>query len=239
MSVPQRYPDFLSDQRQFFDELITEEWQTYFSEEWDAIRRFEIEKIFEHFKPARILDVGCGVGFHDAEMARYDFVEEVDAFDYSEKSVEKANATYSHPKVKRFVADLSTFAPTNRYDMVISFQVFEHLDQPPAYFELCRRSCKAGAIVAIVTPNRTRLSNRLRARKGLPYELCDPQHFKEYTIGEIHELGAQAGFTPAGGFGYRLWGWPPLERLSLRTRLNLGFWFPSIAHGIVSFLRAP
>src|SRR5882757_2544417 len=106
MSVHQRYPDFLSDQRQFFDELITEEWQTYFSEEWDATRRFEIEKIFEHFKPARILDVGCGVGFHDAEMARYDFVGEVDAFDYSEKSVAKANATYGHPKVNRFVANL-------------------------------------------------------------------------------------------------------------------------------------
>ncbi len=239
MSVHQRYPTFLSDQRQFFDELVTEEWSSYQSEDWDATRRFEVERIFQHFQPATILDIGCGIGFHDADMAAYPFVERVDAIDYSAKSLERANQAYPHPKVERSVEDLATFEPARPYDMVASFQVFEHLDRPDVYFDLCRRACRPGGIVAIVTPNRTRLANRLRGFKGLPYELLDPQHFREYTIGEIHEAGRPFGFLPAGGFGYGLWGWGPIMRLSHERRLRLGRWVPWLAHGIVGFLRAP
>ena len=162
MSVHQRYPEFLSDQRQFFDELITEEWQTYFFGGMGCNSTLRNREDFRTFaKPARILDVGCGVGFHDAEIARYDFVEAGRCLRLlgKERSESRRNVWPPQGQTVR-CPYLSTLAPTNRYDMVISFQVFEHLDQPLEYFELCRRSCKAGGVVAIVTPNRTRLSNR-------------------------------------------------------------------------------
>ncbi|HRJ69305.1 MAG TPA: class I SAM-dependent methyltransferase [Beijerinckiaceae bacterium] len=239
MAVHERYRDFMADQRQFFDELITEDWASYASPVWDEIRRYELDKIFARVQPARILDMGCGCGFHDAEMALRPFVEQVDAFDYSSKSVEKANEAYPHSKVKRFVADLATFAPENRYDLVASFQVYEHLEDVGAYFDACRRACAPGGMIVIVTPNRTRLNNRIRNWRGLPDELCDPQHFREYTIADIHADAARHGFEPAGGFGYGLYGWPWLERIPHRVRLRLGAIVPSIAHGIAAFARAP
>ena len=38
-STQEKYPEFLDDQRQFFDELITREWDTYQSPDWDRRRR--------------------------------------------------------------------------------------------------------------------------------------------------------------------------------------------------------
>ncbi len=239
MAVHERYREFMADQRRFFDELITEDWETYASPAWDASRRHELDRIFARVRPRLILDMGCGCGFHDSEMAKRDFVERVDAFDYSEKSVEKAEEAYPHPKVRRFVADLATFAPQERYDLVASFQVYEHLEDVGTYFEACRRACAPGGMIAIVTPNRTRLSNRIRNRKGLPDELLDPQHFREYTIAEIHADAARHGFEPAGGFGYWLHGWSWLDRVPLQHRLRLGGLFPNVAHGIGVFARAP
>jgi 2-polyprenyl-3-methyl-5-hydroxy-6-metoxy-1,4-benzoquinol methylase len=239
MAVQDRYKSFLNDQRQFFDELITEDWETYFSDAWDETRRFEIARLFRAVKPATILDIGCGVGFHDREMAGYPFVRKVDAFDYSANSVAKANEAYGHPKVTRWVGDFAVDAPRQRYDLVVSFQVFEHLSDPSSYFRFCRDACSAGGYAAIFTPNRLRLSNRLRARQGLPFELLDPQHFKEYTVDEIHALGRAAGFRPAGSFAYGLDGLPVLAKISHGWRLRLGAMLSPMASGLCVLLQAP
>ncbi len=45
-STQEKYPEFLSDQRRFFDELITEEWNTYQNADWDRSRRFEVDCLF-------------------------------------------------------------------------------------------------------------------------------------------------------------------------------------------------
>jgi 2-polyprenyl-3-methyl-5-hydroxy-6-metoxy-1,4-benzoquinol methylase len=157
MSVHSRYQQLLHDQRQFFDELITEEWESYKSEAWDYSRRFEVSRLLRRMQPARILDIGCGCGFHDVQLARYDFVTRVDAIDYSSRSIEKANEAYPHPKVFRRVADFATDEIAPVYDLVVSFQVFEHLADPDPYFQYCLRARRPGGVIAIVTPNRRRL----------------------------------------------------------------------------------
>lgn len=238
MPVQDRYPSFLDDQSRFFDELITEDWNTYFSEAWDETRRYEVSQLFRKVQPAHILDIGCGVGFHDREMALYPFVQAVDAFDYSTKSVVKADETYPHPKVTRWVGDIAKDAPRRRYDLVVSFQVFEHLSDPPSYFRFCRAACRPGGVAAIFTPNRLRMSNRLRIRRGLVPQLLDPQHFKEYTPSEVYELGRAAGFHAAGHFAYGLDGLTMLNRLSHRTRLRLGALVPRAGSGLCVLLQS-
>ncbi len=239
MPIQDRYQTFLDDQREFFDSLITEDWETYFSSSWDETRRYEVACLFERIKPATILDIGCGCGFHDREMAEYPFVQSVDAIDYSAKSIEKAEATYGHPKVQRWVSDFAVDAPARRYDLVVSFQVFEHLSKPESYFRFCRAACAPGGVVAIFTPNRERLSNRLRARRGLPPELLDPQHFKEYIAAEFIELGRSAGFGKAWYFGYGLYGHKVVDWMSNYWRLRLGRALPAIASGLGIVLQAP
>ena len=231
MSVQDRYQTFVDDQRAFFDELITENWDTYFSKSWDETRRYEIARLFQMIKPKAILDIGCGCGFHDQEMASYPFVTRVDAFDYSSKSVGKADEAYPHPKITRWVGDFAVDVPKQRYDLVVSFQVFEHLSDPKPYFNFCRAACAPGGYVAIFTPNRLRLRNCLRVRKGLPLELLDPQHFKEYVPNEIVEMGRQAGLLPFATFGYGLDGHSLVDKLSNRRRLSLGRLLAPLASG--------
>lgn len=237
MAVQNKYNTFREDQREFFDALISEDWESYSSASWDETRRYEIEKMFKTITPSTVLDIGCGCGFHDLHMASYPFVKEVHAFDYSEKSVAKANEAYPHSHVSRWVGDFTRDVPKQRYELVASFQVFEHLSDVAPYFKFCRAACAPDGHVAIFTPNRLRLSNRLRSLKGMRPEFLDPQHYKEYTIREVVEFGRQAGLAPYKSFGYGLAGVNVLESLSNATRLKLGGLFPSVASGLCIILQ--
>lgn len=237
MAVHERYQTYQRDQRAFFDELIENEWDTYKSSDWDKIREFEIRGIFDRIRPKSVLDIGCGCGFHDQAMATYDFVERVDGIDYSLKSVEKANIEYAHPKVTRWVADLEKDSPPRQYDLVVSFQVFEHLETTEDYFRFCREACSPGGSIAIVMPNSNRLSNAIRRLKGQPAVLLDPQHFHEYTFKEMRELARKNGFTVTHEFGYGMNGLGFVDRMPIEKRLALGSRFPAVANGMCVIMR--
>ena len=207
------------------------------SKDWDLSRRFEVSQLFSRIQPKTILDVGCGCGFHDLEMAQYPFVEQVEAIDYSAKSIERANKEYPHPKVSRCKADLGNFQPQKTYELVVSFQVFEHLDKPEAYLQLCRRVCGGNGRIAIFTPNRRRLRNVLRGLRGLPPELCDPQHFKEYTALEISGMGRECGLKLDDWFGTGLDGFGWLSRQPMARRLKFGASIPWLANGICVVMK--
>ncbi len=236
MPTQDRYPRYLRDQRQFFDELITEDWTTYASEAWDYGRRHEVARLFRRIRPRTILDLGCGCGFHDREMANYPFVERVLAIDYSPRSVERAALSYSHPKIEYRVAAFESLEESleerTRFDLVVSFQVFEHLDNPEAYLEKARALTAPGGFVAIVTPNGRRLDNRVRRWRGKRPVLLDPQHFKEYAPDEVCALGRRHGLRPVDRFGHTLYlgGAALLESLPFAVRHHLGMLVPAVAH---------
>lgn len=236
MAVHDRYKSYQADQRAFFDALITEEWDSYFSEAWDQTRRYELEELFARIQPKVILDVGCGCGFHDPEMAARPFVQKVDAIDYSAESIKKADEAYPHPNVSRHASDFASFKPTQKYELVVSFQVFEHLDNTDEYFEFCRDVVADKGHIAIFTPNRLRYTNFKRKLLGKPLELLDPQHFTEYTVSDINALGAKFGFKPFASFGYGFEGLGLAERLGHMGKLRLGARLPFLAHGICVIL---
>ncbi|WP_337996696.1 class I SAM-dependent methyltransferase [Oleispirillum naphthae] len=221
MPVQDRFQSYVEDQREFFDALISEDWESYRSDDWDTTRRYEIAALFQRVQPKTILDIGCGCGFHDREMAEYPFVREVLGIDYSAKSIEAAETHYPHPKVRRKVADLRDLAGET-FDMVVSWQVFEHLADPKAYFAAALKVLRPGGRLVIFTPNRLRLSNRIRRLKGLEPQLCDPQHFHEYVPGEVEAIGRAFHLSRADGFGYGLSGVGILNRIGVRNRLRWG-----------------
>jgi SAM-dependent methyltransferase len=241
MRVHQRYTTYIEDQRQFFDELIAEEWESYISEAWDRVRSYEIERLFAFIQPRRILDIGCGCGFHDRVMAGYPFVERIDAFDYSAQSIAKAQEAYPHPKAFRTVADFDSFAVEAPYDLAVSFQVFEHLSDPKPYFDLCRRATRRGGHIAILMPNRLRLANVLRMLRFKEPQLADPQHFREYTARETIALGRKAGFAPVAAFGYGLaaTGIGFFDRAAIEQQLRWSRFVPAVANGIGVVMRRP
>lgn len=201
MPVHERYTTFLEDQRRFFDELITEDWHAYRSEIWDRTRTFEVSELFARVQPEYVLDVGCGCGFHDQAMAQHPFVRQVDAVDYSAKSIERANEAYPHPKVRRWTASYADLRPERPYDLVTSFQVIEHLKDPADFLRACSEYCRVGGHVAVFMPNRLRVENRILGLSGKPPQLCDPMHFTEYAPGEVERMALPFGLVGRSWFG--------------------------------------
>jgi SAM-dependent methyltransferase len=232
LSAQEKFPEFLADQRQFFDELISKDWETYQSPAWDKSRRFEIDRLFDRVSPRRILDVGCGCGFHDVLMAGKAGVEEVVGIDYSEKSIETANRVYPHPHVSRRVEDIAQAAGSGRYDLVISFQVIEHLVDATAFLRNCQAQTAPGGYVAVVTPNRLRLANRLRVMAGGKARLMDPQHYREFVPKDLIALGEVLGLEYSAGFSYGLSIRVPMTRRTLfptPVALRLGYLLSPLA----------
>lgn len=219
---------YLEDQRAFFDRLITQDWETYLSPHWDRVRQLEVQEILRLLPapPKRVLDVGCGCGYHDVQFARHAGVERVVGIDYSEKSIEQASTHYPHPRVERYVADIFDEGQSGglgRFDLVASFQVLEHLSRPHEFLARCADLAAAGGHVAVVTPNRLRAKNRLRLLLGRPPRMIDPLHFAEYTIDEVVAMGQGIGLRAVGFFGHTI----SLEYGSLhiiRGQSALGMW---------------
>jgi SAM-dependent methyltransferase len=166
-------------------------------------------------------------------MAEKAGVESVVGIDYSEKSIETANRVYPHHKVRRQVADIrDMLLSSGQYDLVVSFQVIEHLTDGGSFLADCCRLAKSGGFIAVVTPNRLRLPNRLRMLMGRQPKLGDPQHYQEYTSRELIELGANQELGYFGNFSYGLSARIPVAKINplpVSAGLRIGHLVSSLA----------
>lgn len=193
-----RYPTWQADQSGYFDELVTTEWESFNIRRWPAEQHREVKRLFRYCQPEVVLNVGCGVGGHDVAIADQSGVMIVQGIDYSARSVEAAEREHPHDKVIRLVSDIADVKGS--YDLVVSFQVIEHVEDPAAFLAECTRL--SARWVAVFTPNRERMGNRLRRLIGKPYGLEDPQHFAEYTPDEIDAMAAPLGLRRVGVCSY-------------------------------------
>lgn len=198
---------YIEDQREFFDKLISQDWEAYLDPGWDKVRKIEVQEILRLVPLCHhVLDVGCGCGYHDVVFAQSDKVEQVTGIDYSSKSIEQANYHYPHPKIKRQVADLFELIDEvhAKFNLAVSFQVIEHLNNPQEFLMACANGVVEKGYIAVVTPNRERLQNRVLQLLGRKPPLVDPLHFAEYTIAELIEIGQKANLTCVGYFGHSI-----------------------------------
>ena len=229
--VQDRYQPYLDDQRRFFDALITEDWHTYREPLWDRARMLEVGRIFEAVSPRSVLDVGCGCGFHDVAMANQLGVESVEAIDYSPKSIEVAEREFAHPAVTRRVGDVFEIEG-GEFDLVVSFQVIEHLRDAAGFLRRCSELTRPGGAVAVVTPNRSRLENRYLSLRGRPPAMVDPQHFQEFSLAELRTLGESVGLVPRSAFGHGFTWFVPRVAMRIVPRalgLRIGGLLPDFA----------
>ncbi len=121
----------------------------------------------ERSREARVLDFGCGSGYGTAELGQTSpLVIGVDRVP-PDPEARRGNA--------RFVrADLNRIPLASRaFDLVVSFQVIEHLEDPGDYLRAIAQALKPGGCALITTPNR----------------LCsdgeNPYHVHEYLAKEL------------------------------------------------------
>lgn len=117
-----------------------------------------------------VLDLGCGAGYGAATIS--ETAQKVIALD---SSLMALLATDSRPAKTAFVTGDGVRLPLrdNSFDLVVSFQVIEHIQDEAQYLNEVRRTLVPGGRFIISTPN--------RALRLLPFQPpFNPYHVREY-----------------------------------------------------------
>ena len=133
----------------------------------------------------RVLDVGCGEGYGAALLAER--AREVVAVDYSPAAIEHAQATYARPNLRFEVADARELPPELAgFDIVICFELVEHLDEPDRLLASLARALDSGGTLLLSTPNAVvdRLFGAFAGHEHYPYHvnLMSPRSLRRAVL---------------------------------------------------------
>jgi SAM-dependent methyltransferase len=118
----------------------------------------------------RTLDLGCGNGYGSAELS--DAGGRVVAVDRI-----TPDSRHRRESLQYVRADLAGLPLAARsFDLVVSFQVIEHLEDPTAYLEAIAASTRLDGVALVTTPN------------ILQSDGVNPFHVHEYEAGELYRL---------------------------------------------------
>lgn len=143
---------------------------------------------FERYRKAgKILDVGCGQGDFLAEAGKRGWA--VCGTEFSPQAVERCRERGLD--VRQGNLELSMFDP-NSFDVVTSFEVFEHIDDAPAEIRKIHTLLRPGGMFYMTTPN---FNSVLRYLEGAEFRMIAyPEHISYYTPVSAHHLARDAGF---------------------------------------------
>ena len=100
----------------------------------------------------RVLDAGCGTGYGSRLLREKAF--SVVGIDNSPLAVEYANGHFAGQSVSFARMDCQYLAfPDSRFDLMVCFEVFEHLESHDAFLKECLRVLSPRGILILSTPN--------------------------------------------------------------------------------------
>lgn len=127
-----------------------------------------------------VLDYGCNNGYGTALMS--DVSKKVIGVDVSRHAIESAHERYGKIANTEFYLLQDRVLPLddNTVDMVVSFQVVEHIENTTPYFDEIRRVLRPDGVAVFTTPNAA-----IRLDPGMrPWNKF---HFREYVATELQE----------------------------------------------------
>jgi SAM-dependent methyltransferase len=150
-------------------------------------RRHEVvyERLAPHCAGLDVLEAGCGEGYGADLIAR--LARRVIALDYDDASVAHVRAHY--PRVQAMHGNLAELPlPEGSVDVVVNFQVIEHLWDQTQFIAECARVLRPSGLLMVSTPNRITFS----PGRDTP---VNPFHTRELNAGELSALLTDGGFT--------------------------------------------
>ncbi len=128
----------------------------------------------------RVLDIGCGTGYGTAELARA--ADATVGLDVSVEAVAYAATHYASPNTL-FLAATATALPftDTSFDVVVIFEVIEHLADWRALLIEARRVVRPSGLVLISTPNKNYYSESRGASGANPFHVheFEPREFQD------------------------------------------------------------
>ncbi len=149
-------------------------------------RRHEVvyRRLAGHCAGRDVLEAGCGEGYGADLIA--DVARSVIGLDYDELTVAHVRACY--PRVDVRHGNLASLPlPDASVDVVVNFQVIEHLWDQPQFVAECVRVLRPGGLLMMSTPNRITFS----PGRDTP---VNPFHIRELNADELTRLLVDGGF---------------------------------------------
>jgi len=122
-----------------------------------------------------VLDIGCGTGYGCHLLAHK--AKHVTGLDYDASAIAYCKTNYLASNIEFTHADASSLPPTNMFDIVISFQVIEHIADIDNFMIQVKKRVKPGGIILITTPN---------SRVGTTDISENPFHVNEMSYAEFY-----------------------------------------------------
>jgi SAM-dependent methyltransferase len=150
-------------------------------------RRHEV--VYQRLAPRcagrEVLEAGCGEGYGADLIAGV--ARRVVAVDYDQAAVAHVRSRYRRVEVMQAnLADLPL--PDASVDVVVNFQVIEHLWDQAQFVAECARVLRPSGLLMVSTPNRITFS----PGRDTP---INPFHTRELNAEELTQLLAGAGFS--------------------------------------------
>jgi len=145
-----------------------------------------------------ILDAGSGFGQYTYRMARWFPAAEIKAVDIKPEQIEDCNRFMAKAgladRVKFELADLTQFQEANKYDLVLSVDVMEHIEEDVQVFRNFYASMKTGGLLLISTPSDQGGSDSHDHEEGVHGFI--EEHVRDgYNLGDIQRKLKSVGFS--------------------------------------------
>jgi 2-polyprenyl-3-methyl-5-hydroxy-6-metoxy-1,4-benzoquinol methylase len=154
-----------------------------------TIKRYNeiLDKMESFRKTGRLLDIGCGIGFFLDVAKKRGW--EVYGTEYSERLIgllrEKGITIHEGPLNSKNYEE-------GFFDVVTSFEVIEHINNPTNEINQIGKLIRKGGLVYITTPN---FNSLLRKRLKIQYNVINyPEHLSYYTPSTMNHLFSSNGF---------------------------------------------
>ncbi|HSG75258.1 MAG TPA: class I SAM-dependent methyltransferase [Burkholderiales bacterium] len=139
-------------------------------------------------KPGRLLEVGSGAGRFLHRMHRAGW--RVQGTDFDPAVAERVRRRYGLSVDIGSLTDLCY--PAESYDAVAMSQTLEHLHDPLAQLEECRRVLRPGGRLVLTTPNALARAHQLYGRRWRGLE--PPRHLHIFTPAALEHCARACGF---------------------------------------------
>lgn len=151
-----------------------------------ALYTHRVRGWLRHLPPrGRVLEVGCGAGWMLSALREHGW-----RVIGSERSTVGAHAALDANQIPTFVGDLDAVAPES-CDLVILFQVLEHLTDPLDALQKSAQVLRRGGTMVVAVPNAA--SWQARAFGQNWFHLDVPRHLQHFSPKALAQLFQQVG----------------------------------------------
>lgn len=149
-------------------------------------------KQFNKFDPINILDLGGGAGYFADICFRIFPNSRVTVNDFEVRNIEGSKS--KSPQLKFVPCDLNSSFPSGKYDLIIAWNILEHVVDPFIFIAKCNEALTENGVLLIQTPNIRTLSARI-FRTSYWGGLHSPRHFVLFDPKSLKRNLNKGGFS--------------------------------------------